>query len=188
VKLVLARPQMFGPIGCRSETRQEISLGAKRDGSLTAMKNETITHTSSFDEFTETATLPTRMLYSVPNNSTLQRLVRSDIGTPSYMRAPGESAGTATLEIAMDELAYKLKLDPLELRLKNYAERDEDKNIPWSSKSLRECYRLGAQRFGWARRRPEPRSMREGNTLIGWGMATSVYPARREARRTPWRA
>ena len=131
------------------------------------------------DEFTETASLPTRMLYSTPNNRTAQKLVRSDIGTPSYTRAPGEAPGTFALEVAMDELAYSLKLDPLELRLKNYAERDEDKNLPWSTKSLKECYQQGAARFGWARRNPEPRSMREGNTLIGWGMATSVYPARR---------
>jgi len=131
------------------------------------------------DEFTEPASLPTRMLYSTPNNRTVQKLVRSDIGTPSYTRAPGEAPGTFALEVAMDELAYALKLDPLELRLKNYAERDEDKNLPWSTKSLKACYQQGAARFGWARRNPEPRTMREGHTLIGWGMASSVYPARR---------
>ena len=179
VKLVLRRPQMFGPVGCRSETRQTISAGATKDGRLTALTNQTLSHTSTMDEFTETATLPTRMLYSVPNNSTVQRLVRSDIGTPSYTRAPGEAPGTFALEVAMDELAYKLGMDPLELRLKNYADRDENKDLPWSSKSLRECYRQGAERFGWAKRPREPRSMREKNTLIGWGMATSVYPARR---------
>jgi xanthine dehydrogenase YagR molybdenum-binding subunit len=179
VKLVLRRPQMFGPVGCRSETRQTIAAAAQSDGTLTALRNETLSHTSTFDEFTETATLPTRMLYSTPNNATVQKLVRSDIGTPSYTRAPGEAPGTFALEVAMDELAYKLKMDPLALRLKNYAERDEDKNLPWSTKSLRECYRQGAERFGWSRRNHEPRSMRDGNTLVGWGMATSVYPARR---------
>src|ERR1700693_2125690 len=179
VKLVLARRQMFEPIGFRSETRQHIVAGARTDGTLTALRNETISHTSSFDEFTETASLPTRMLYSVPNNSTLQRLVRSDIGTPSYTRAPGECPGTFALEVAMDELAYKLQMDPLELRLKNYAEQDEDKKLPWSSKTLRECYRMGAERFGWSRRQREHRSMRDGNVLVGWGMATAVYPARR---------
>jgi xanthine dehydrogenase YagR molybdenum-binding subunit len=166
-------------LGCRSQTRQTISAGAKKDGTLTALTNETLSHTSRMDEFTETATLPTRMLYSVPNNSTVQRLVRSDIGTPSYTRAPGEAPGTFALEVALDELAYKLGIDPLELRLKNYAERDENKDLPWSGKSLRECYRQGAERFGWAKRPPQPRSMRDKNTLIGWGMATSVYPARR---------
>ena len=179
VKLVLRRPQMFGPVGCRSETLQTISAGASHDGRLTALTNDTLSHTSTMDEFTETASLPTRMLYATPNNRTAQKLVRSDIGTPSYTRAPGEAPGTFALEVAMDELAYSLKLDPLELRLKNYAERDEDKNLPWSTKSLKECYQQGAARFGWARRNPEPRSMSDGNTLIGWGMATSVYPARR---------
>ena len=113
VKLVLRRPQMFGPVGCRSETHQTISMGASKDGTLTALTNETLTHTSTMDEFTETASLPTRMLYEVANNSTIQRLVRSDIGTPSYTRAPGEAPGTASLEIAMDELAYKLGIDPV---------------------------------------------------------------------------
>jgi xanthine dehydrogenase YagR molybdenum-binding subunit len=181
VKLVVRRPQMFGPVGCRSETRQTIAAGAAKDGTLSALTNETLSHTSTIDVFTETATLPTRMLYSVPNNTTVQRLVRSDIGTPSYTRAPGEAPGTFALEVAMDELAYKLGIDPLELRLKNYAERDENKNLPWSGKSLRACYQQGSERFGWVKRTPEPRSMRNGNTLIGWGMATSVYPARRMA-------
>lgn len=179
VKLVLRRPQMFGPVGCRTATRQTISAGAAKDGTLTALRNDVLSHTSTMDEFVEPASLPTRMLYSTPNNSTLQAVVRSDVGTPSYTRAPGEAPGTFALEVALDELAYKLGIDPLELRQRNYAERDEDKNLPWSSKSLRECYRQGAEKFGWARRNPEPRSMREGNTLIGWGMATSVYPARR---------
>ena len=179
VKLVLQRPQMFGPVGCRTATRQTISAAASSDGRITALKNDTTSHTSTMDEFTEPATTPTRMLYSTPNNSTSQKLVRSDIGTPSYTRAPGEAPGTFALEVAMDELAYQLKMDPLDLRLKNYAERDEDKNLPWSTKSLKECYQQGAERFGWNQRKPEPRSMREGNTLIGWGMATAVYPARR---------
>ncbi len=163
VKLVVRRPQMFGPVGCRSATRQTISAGAASDGRLAALRNETISHTSTFDEFTETATLPTRMLYSVPNNSTVQRLVRSDIGTPSYTRAPGEAPGTFALEVAMDEMAYKLNMDPLELRLKNYAERDEDKNRPWSGKVLRECYRQGAERFGWSSRKQQTGSMRDGH-------------------------
>lgn len=179
VKLVLQRPQMFGPVGCRSATRQIVACAARKDGALTALRNHTITHTSSFDEFTESATLPTRMLYAVPNNETLQRLVRSDIGTPSYMRAPGESTGTFALEVAMDELSYALNMDPLQVRLKNYAEKDENKNQPWSTKHLRECYQKGADRFGWSKRPPGVRQRKEGNDLIGWGMATAVYPSRR---------
>ena len=179
VKLELTRPQMFGPIGFRSRTRQTISAGAKQDGTLTALRNETITETSSFDDFVETATFPTRMLYTAYNSATAQKVVRLDTGTPSYMRAPGEAPGNYALESAMDELAYELKMDPLEFRLKNYAEQDPEKQLPWSSKSLRECYRVGAEKFGWSRRTPAPRSMREGNVLVGWGMASSAYPTNR---------
>jgi xanthine dehydrogenase YagR molybdenum-binding subunit len=179
VKLEVTRPQMFGPIGFRSPTRQSISAGAQADGALTALRNDTITQTSSFDDFVETATFPTRMLHAAANNATAQRVVRLDTGTPSYMRAPGEAPGNYALEAAIDELAYELKMDPLEFRIKNYAEQDPEKNLPWSSKSLRECYHLGAEKFGWSRRTHEPRSMREGNVLVGWGMASSVYPTNR---------
>lgn len=179
VKLAVARPQMFGMLGFRSQTRQAIKVGAKSDGTLTALSHDTFCHTSTFDEFVETASLSARMLYESPNNSTSHRLVRSDIGTPSFMRAPGEAPGTYGLEAAMDEMAYALKMDPIAFRLKNYAESDPEKKKPWSSKSLRECYRQGAERFGWSRRTLEPRSMRNGNLLVGWGMATSVYPTRR---------
>ena len=181
VKLVLDRTQMFGSVGFRPHVRDTIALGAKRDGTLTALRHDALMHTSSFDEYVEAAALPARMMYACPNDSTSHRLVRSDIGTPSFMRAPGEAPGSNTLEIAMDELAYALKMDPLELRLKNYAEQDPDKNKPWSSKSLRECYQKGAEQFGWSKRKMEPRSMREGNTLIGWGLASAAYPTRRSA-------
>ena len=179
VKIELRRPQMFGPVGFRSRTRQTVGAAAQADGTLTALTNDTVSQTSNFDEFTEAATVPTRMLYAVPNNATVQRLVKADIGTPSFMRAPGEAPGSYALEAAMDELAWALKIDPVELRLKNYAEQDPEKSRPWSSKSLRECYRIGAERFGWSKRKMETRSMRDGNTWIGWGMASSVYPSRR---------
>ena len=181
VKLAATRPQMFGMLGCRSETRQAIAIGAKSDGTITALRDDTASHTSMFGEFVEAASLPARMLYQSPNNSTSQRLVRSNIGQPSYMRAPGEASGTYGLEAAMDEMAYELKMDPVEFRLKNYAEIDPEENKPWSSKSLRECYLQGAKRFGWTNRPLEPRSMQDGNVLVGWGMATSVYPTRRSA-------
>ncbi len=179
VKLELRRPQMFGMLGFRSETRQAIKAGLATDGTLNALSHETIAHTSSFDEYAETASMPARMLYRSPNNATAHKLVKSDIGTPSFMRAPGEAPGTYGLEAAMDEMAYRLKMDPLEFRLKNYAETDPEKKLPWSSKSLRECYRLGADHFGWSKRPFAPRSMRDGNVLVGWGMATSEYPTRR---------
>lgn len=181
VKLEVKRPQMFGMLGFRSITQQTVQVGAKSDGTLTALRHETLAETSTFDEFVESASLTARMLYKSPNNTTKHSIVKSDIGTPSFMRAPGEAPGTYSLEAAMDEMAYELKMDPIEFRLKNYAETDPQENKPWSSKSLRECYRQGAERFGWANRKIEPRSMREGNELIGWGMATAVYPARRSA-------
>jgi xanthine dehydrogenase YagR molybdenum-binding subunit len=181
VKLDVKRPQMFGMLGFRSETRQTITLGAKADGTLTAIEHQTLAHTSGFDEFMEAASLAARMLYDSPNNETAHLLIRSSIGTPSFMRAPGEAPGTYGLEAAIDEMAYAVKMDPLEFRLKNYAEKDPEKDKPWSSKSLRECYRQGAERFGWSRRKMEPRSLREGNELVGWGMATAVYPTRRSA-------
>jgi xanthine dehydrogenase YagR molybdenum-binding subunit len=181
VKIACSRPQMFGMLGYRSETRQTIAAGAKADGTMTALSHDTVCLTSTFDEFVETASLVSRMLYPAPNNSTTHKVIKSDLGTPSFMRAPGESVGTYGLECAMDELAYELKMDPVEFRLKNYAETDPEKKLPWSSKSLRECYRLGAEKFGWSKRSLEPRSMREGNVLIGWGMGTSEYPTRRSA-------
>ena len=181
VKVACTRPQMFGMLGYRSETRQTIGVASKADGTLTALSNNTVCLTSTFDEFVETAALTTRMLYAVDNNATTHQVIKADLGTPNYMRAPGESVGTYSLEAAMDEMAYELKMDPVEFRLKNYAERDPQKNIPWSSKSLRECYARGAERFGWSKRTPKPRSMRKGNTLVGWGMATAVYPTRRSA-------
>ena len=179
VKLAVARPQMFGMVGYRSETRQTIEIAAKHDGTMTALSNDTVCLTSSFEDYMETAALPVRMLYAVENNKTTHRLIKADLGTPSYMRAPGESVGTTALEIAMDEMAYALKMDPIEFRLKNYAETDPEKKQPWSSKSLRECYRVGADRFGWRNRPSGVRATREGHELIGWGMATAEYPARR---------
>ncbi len=181
VKLVLRRPQMFGPIGFRTETRQSVRAAAKPDGTMVAFEHETLEHTSEFDEFVEAASLVARMLYACPNVATTHRLVRSSIGTPSYMRAPGEAPGNFGVESAIDELAYAVKMDPLAFRLKNYADEDPDKQLPWSSKSLRECYQRGAERFGWNKRPMDPRTMRDGHTLIGWGMATACYPTRRSA-------
>ena len=177
VKLVLTRQQMFDVLGHRAETAQNVKLGATSDGKLTAIIHDGISHTSMFDEFVEPFTIATHMLYACPNLQASQRLVRLNKGTPTYMRAPGETPGTYALESALDELAYALKLDPLELRLRNHADIDPDKNLPWSSKSLKECYQLGAEKFGWSQRHPEPQSMRDGRYLIGMGMATATYPA-----------
>jgi len=179
VKLVLERPQMFGPVGGRPQTEQHVVLGAKRDGTLVALRHDVISHTSQFEEFTEPSSQPTRALYACPNGATLHRIAKMNVGTPTFQRAPGESSGTFALESAMDELAYELGIDPLELRLRNYAETEPSSGKPWSSKKLRECYAQAAERFGWSRRDAKPRSMRDGNRLVGWGMATATYPAHR---------
>jgi xanthine dehydrogenase YagR molybdenum-binding subunit len=177
VKLVLARQQVFGPVGIRGEARQTITLGAKQDGELTAIRHETVAQTSLFDEFVETAGVATRLIYQSPNIATSHRMIRLNMGTPTYARAPGEAPGMFALESTLDELAYKLDMDPLELRLRNYAKQDPTMKKPWSSKSLRECYLQGAERFGWSARNRQPGVTRDGNALVGFGMATATYPA-----------
>ncbi|CAJ0703256.1 Aldehyde oxidoreductase molybdenum-binding subunit PaoC [Ralstonia mannitolilytica] len=179
VKLVLERPQMFGPVGGRPRTEQRIAVGAARDGRFTAISHDSLTTTSMIEDWTEPCAIVTRMLYETPNQRTTHRLARLNVGTPTFQRAPGEATGTFALEVALDEMAYALGIDPVELRLRNDARQDPEKRLPWSSKSLAACYRSGAERFGWARRDPRPGSMREGNTRIGWGMATATYPANR---------
>ncbi|MDB5952440.1 MAG: acylaldehyde oxidase [Massilia sp.] len=177
VKLALERTQLVGPIGMRPMTEQRIRLGAASDGKLGAVIHNTISSTSFVDDFPETCGDITKMLYSSASVQTTQRMATLNLGPPTYMRAPGESTGSFALESALDELAYALHLDPIELRLRNYAERDPTSDLPFSSKSLRECYRVGAERFGWPRRTAEPCSMRAGRTMVGWGMATASYPA-----------
>jgi xanthine dehydrogenase YagR molybdenum-binding subunit len=181
VRIVLERPQMFGPVGGRPETYQHIVLGAKKDGTLTAIRHDVFTHTSVFEDFTEPSSNLTRMLYASPNIATSLKLVPLNVGTPTFQRAPGEATGTFALEIALDELAEKLAMDPVQLRLKNYAEIDSTSRKEFSSKHLRACYSQGAERFGWSKRPAKPRSVREGNMLIGMGMATATYTANRSA-------
>ncbi|RKT21094.1 xanthine dehydrogenase molybdenum binding subunit apoprotein [Paraburkholderia sp. RAU2J] len=179
VRLVLERPQMFGPVGARPRTEQHFTIAARHDGTLTAMRHDSFSNTSTIEDWTETCCMVTRMLYAVPNQVTTHRIVPLNLGTPTFMRAPGETTGSFALESAMDELAAALKMDPLALRIKNYAQADPQDNKPWSGKSLRECYQIGAEKFGWSRRSAAPRSMRAGRTLIGMGMATATYPANR---------
>ena len=179
VKVVLSRKQMFGLVGARPYTVQQLAIGARRDGRITAIKQDVTSSTSTFENWIESSTLQTRMLYDVSNVATSQNLLKLNLGTPTFNRGPGESSGTFALESAIDELAYALELDPIELRLRNYAENDPESGHPFSSKLLRECYRRGAEKFGWARRHPRPRTMRQGDSLIGWGMSTATYPAKR---------
>jgi xanthine dehydrogenase YagR molybdenum-binding subunit len=170
---------MFGPVGARPYTVQHLVLGARADGTILAIRQDVVSSTSTFEDWVESSTLQTRMLYDVVNVETSQRLVRLNLGTPTFNRGPGESSGTFGLESAIDELADRLRIDPIELRLKNYADRDPETGHPFSSKSLRECYAHGAERFGWSRRRATPRSMRDGDALVGFGMATATYPVKR---------
>ncbi len=179
VKLVLERPQMFGPIGARPMTHQQLAIGATREGKLTAIRHEVHANTSVIENYLESSAFPTRVMYACENISTIHRLVPLNLGTPTYMRAPGVATGTYAIEVAMDELAYKLNMDPLKLRLINYAEVDPHTKHPFTGKHLRECYMRAAERFGWSKRSHEPGSMRHGSELIGWGMATETYPARR---------
>jgi xanthine dehydrogenase YagR molybdenum-binding subunit len=182
VKIVLTRPQMFGGFGNRPRTEQRLRIGADRSGKLTALAHDVRSQGSRYDDFIENAAVISRMLYAVPNQITTHRGVRYDVVTPTYMRAPGESSGSFALESAMDELAYATGVDPLELRLINYAETDPAEQKPFSSKSLRQCYAQAAQRFGWAGRKPAPRSMRSPDgLLVGYGMASSTYPSNRSS-------
>ncbi len=181
VKIALERAQMFNNTGSRAHTYQSVALGADKEGKLAAVKHDAVNTTSTFDEFTEASTVGTRMLYACDDIQTTQRLVRVSLGTPSYMRAPGEAPGMFALECGMDEMARELKMDPIEFRLKNYAEIDPEKKIPYSSKNLRQCYAQAAEKFGWDKytASPEPRSIRDGKWLVGYGMATSTYPTNR---------
>ena len=173
VKLMLSRREMYYGVGYRPHTVQRVALGASRDGRLAA-----IVHDASPGDFhlrgisRRRCSTRRRFLHSCPNVYTRHRIARMNVHTPTYMRAPGEASGVFALECAMDELAVALNVDPVELRLRNEPEQDEFKKLPFSSRSTRECYRVAAERFGWSRRNPEPRSMRDGRWLIGWGMAT----------------
>ncbi len=179
VRLELTRRQLSTAIGFRPETRQRVALGADRDGRLTAMIHEVTGQTSTYEEFAEGTLSPAARTYACPDRRTRYGLVAMNVSTPCPMRGPGWATGLVGQEMAMDELAEALRLDPIELRLRNYAERDPMSGLPWSSKALRDCYRQGAERFGWHHRVPEPRAMRDGRELIGFGMATAIYHAAR---------
>jgi xanthine dehydrogenase YagR molybdenum-binding subunit len=179
VKLVLTRAQQYTVPGYRPQTVQKVTLGATKDGKLSAIRQDATAKTSTYEEYTESTLNPTRFLYACPNVSTRYRIAAMNVNTPASMRAPGEATGVYALECALDELAYELNIDPLELRLINHADEDPDKELPWSSKSLKQCYQRAADKFGWSKRNAEPRSMRDGRLLIGWGMATATWPTHR---------
>src|SRR5712672_1592406 len=176
VRLVLTRRQMYG-LGHRPASIERLALGARADGTLDAITHEAIAVTSQFEEFSRNDTGWAALLYKSANASYGHKLVKLDVPTSCDMRAPGAATGVYALESAMDELAVALKLDPIQLRLRCYSEKDQNEDVPYTSKQLRECYRQGAEAFGWARRTAEPRSMRDGSELVGWGMATGVWEA-----------
>ncbi len=177
VKLHYTRRQMFTGHGYRPFTWQKVSLGAESNGKLTAIIHEAVNNTSTFEDYADNTTNFTRTIYDCPNIDTPGKVVKTDLPTPFAMRAPGAVSGMFALESALDELAHKLKIDPMEIRLINYSEKDPESGKPWSSKALRECYKVASEKFGWSRRNPEPRSMRDGRWLVGWGMATGTWGA-----------
>jgi xanthine dehydrogenase YagR molybdenum-binding subunit len=179
VKLVLERTQMFGPVGARPRTEQHLSVAATAAGDFVEIHHDVFSHTSRIEDFAEAAALQTRLLYACPTVSTSHRVVPLNLGTPTFQRAPGHSTGTYGLGCALDELAIALSVDPIEMRRRNEPAQDPDTGRPWSSRSLTQCYTAAAAAFGWARRSPQPRSMRDGNRLLGWGYATATYPAKR---------
>jgi xanthine dehydrogenase YagR molybdenum-binding subunit len=179
VKLVLGREQMFGPVGSRPNTHQRIKLAASADGKLLLQQHDSTCYVSVISDWIESAAAQTTLLYDSESLSTTHNVVELNLGMGTWMRAPGEATGSVGLEIALDELAEKLNIDPVQLRLINYAEKDPRQGHPWSSKHLRECYAQAADRFGWSKRTPKPGQVREGNQLIGYGMATANYGAGR---------
>jgi len=176
VRLTTPRAQMFTSCGHREEQEQRIRLGAARDGRLTAIQHHKISIGSHFDDWAEPAFGAASRMYASPAYEGVHRLVRGNTMTPTFTRGPGETIGVFTLECAMDELASQLQLDPVELRLRNITETDPVTGSPWSSYGLRECLRRGAERIGWAERDPRLGAERDGNWLIGTGMAVAAYP------------
>ena len=176
IKVSLTRPQTFTGLGGRPATSQQLELGASRDGKIQAIIQRSFSETSLIDVFAENCSKVTARMYAVENVSAQHQVRPINTVTPGWMRAPGENPSAFGLEVAMDEMAYALNIDPLELRLRNWADKDYQLDLPWSSRRLKEAYQKGAEAFGWDRRIMTPRSMREGRELIGWGMASGTYP------------
>jgi len=179
VKLVLTREQMFTMVGYRPRTWQKIQMAATKEGKLVAINHQSIGQTSTYEEFTESTLQQTRMMYASPAVSTRYRLLPLNVATPIWMRGPGEATGAFALESAMDEMAHAIEMDPIDFRLLNYTESDPDKNMPWSTKYLRECYEEGKERIGWKNRKLKPGSLRDGEWLVGYGMGTGTFGANR---------
>ena len=179
VKLVVSRKMMFQNVGHRPRTQQRMRLSASPDGKLTSLQQDYLNHTSIEDDYSEDCAEVTGFLYSTPNLRISSALARRNVGTPTAMRGPGAVPGLFAVESAMDELAIALKVDPVQLRLINEPDKDESLNIPFSSRHLKECLTLGAQKFGWDKRNPEVGSMRKDGLILGWGVAACSWVAAR---------
>lgn len=177
LKLVLTRMQMFTAVGYRPQAIQKIAIGADADGKLIGMMHEANAVTSNYENFTENIVKMTRQLYACANVTTKYSLYPVELSTPTWMRGPGEATGSFPLECALDELSYQLKMDPIELRRKNYAETDPENGKPYSSKFLKEAYQLGADKFGWSERSAVPNSKMENGWKVGHGMSTGIFGA-----------
>jgi xanthine dehydrogenase YagR molybdenum-binding subunit len=178
VRLVVERTQMFGPVGNRPFTQQALRLAADTDGRLAALEHQVHAETARIEDWIEPSALVSRFLYACDNVATTHRLVPLHVGVPTFQRAPGEATGTFALESAMDELAHQAGIDPVEFRRRNHSDFDAERGLPYSSKSLLACYAQGAEAFGWSRRDPRPGVTRQGDVLVGYGMATATYPAK----------
>ncbi|MFF8846552.1 xanthine dehydrogenase family protein molybdopterin-binding subunit [Streptomyces sp. NPDC015127] len=176
VTLALPRRQMAAVVGHRAPTLHRVRIGAGADGVITSLDHDVVTHTSRVREFVEQAAVPARVMYTSPNSRTVHRVAALDVPTPSWMRAPGEASGMYALESAMDELASAAGIDPVELRIRNEPDTEPESGRPFSSRGLVACLREGARRFGWQDRDPRPGVRREGDLLLGTGVASSTYP------------
>lgn len=176
VRVSLTRQQMFS-LGHRPHTIQDLKLAADDQGYLQALEHQAFAETSQYEDETETVVNWSGILYKCDNTKFGYELAKIDVDTPADMRAPGAATGSFAIESAIDELSYKAGVDPLEFRLLNYTYSDPTVDKPFSSKRLIDCYHEGAARFGWGQRNPAPRSMREGNLLVGWGMGSGCWEA-----------
>jgi xanthine dehydrogenase YagR molybdenum-binding subunit len=176
VRAVLTREQVLITVGHRPKTVQRVELAAQRDGTLTGLRHHTTSHTAVKDEFIEPVNITSRHLYPIPNFTGIHEALRVNVMKPAWMRAPGEAPCQYAIESALDEISYELAIDPVELRRRNHATHNVQTGKPYSSKHLLACYERGTERFGWSKRPPKPRSLRDGDALLGWGMATATYP------------
>ncbi|WP_207510530.1 xanthine dehydrogenase family protein molybdopterin-binding subunit [Longitalea luteola] len=173
VKTVITRQMMQTNVGLRQHNRQKIRMGADRSGKLLALAHETVTHTAMNEEFVEQTGVISRMMYAVPNSLVTHRVFHTHIQVPRWTRAPGETPGSFALESAIDEMAFALKMDPVAFRIKNEPEKNPENGKPWASRSLIQCLQTGAEKFGWNKRKMEPRSHQQGRWLIGYGMSSA---------------